>query len=228
MIKFKEFLSHLYRFTALFLFVLCVSFIPSNIAYATTPASASPDNTIKLSSYRKKLTKKTTYTIKVKGLGYNQKASFKSQNKSIATVNSKGKVTAKQIGSTKIIVTITQGDTTIKTLSVSIIVGKNAYSISLISKNYITLEIGQKKYLKTSIKPKDSAETPIYRSTVPSVATISPSGLIQAKSEGETTIYATLANKKYVKCLVTVTNSNTNKQGIPPETYKPKKRSEGL
>ncbi|BBF44088.1 Ig-like repeat domain protein 1 [Lachnospiraceae bacterium KM106-2] len=220
MFKFKGLRKHLITFSILFFFVLCVSFIPVSKIQATSTDQEGQMNAVKLTSYRKKLTKGTKYKIKLKNMTPYLEATYKSNNKAIATVNSKGTITAKRTGTTKILVTISEDDEVVQTLYLTVIVGKKAYSIQLISRDSITLQVGQKTFLKTSIKPKDSGEDPVYRSTKSSVASINSTGLIHAKHVGQTTVYATLLNKKYVRCIIKV---------VPPSesddsetTYAPK------
>jgi len=66
--------------------------------------------TIKLSATKKTLKKGKTYTLKVTGLAKGDAVkSFKTSKKSVATVTSKGKIKAREIGKAVITVTLKSG-----------------------------------------------------------------------------------------------------------------------
>lgn len=85
----------------------------------TTETIAKLTPTIKLSATKKTLKKKKTYTLKVTDLANGDSVkSFKTSKKSVATVTSKGKITAKKKGKATITVTLKSGKTAKCTVTV--------------------------------------------------------------------------------------------------------------
>ncbi|MDF2588948.1 MAG: glycoside hydrolase family 18, partial [Anaerocolumna sp.] len=139
-------------------------------------------------------------TLKITGT--TSKVNWSSNNKSIATVSSTGKVTAKSKGTATI------------TASVA---GKKIYSkITVkepikISSQSVSLEENQSKTLKIT----GTTSKVNWSSNDKSVATVSSTGKVTAKSKGTATITASVAGKKLtskvtVKKPITTSTSTTN------------------
>ena len=142
----------------------------------------------KLSSTKIQLYVGQSKTLKVKNTTV-KKVTWKSKNSKVATVTSKGKITAKREGNT----TITAKVNT-KTLSCKVTVKK----ISL-NKSKVTLDAG-----KTTTLKLNGATVKNWTSSNKSVATVNKSGKVTAKKPGTATIKATAKNKKIYSCKVVV------------------------
>ncbi len=116
--------------------------------------------------------------------------SAKSSNKKIATVTSKGKVTAKKAGKAIITLKGTDGRTYKCTVTV-----KNP----IINAKKKTLKVGKKFTLKLTGTTIKSA-----RSSSKKVATVTSKGIVTAKSKGKATITLKGKDKKSYKCVITV------------------------
>lgn len=125
---------------------------------------------------------------------------YTSEHPSIATVNAKGIVTAREAGSTTI--TVKTHNEKESTLSITV---KKAPAKVTIKPNELTLKLGQIKKLKVSL-PKDTAS---YKRTWTSdntdVAIVDSKGKVTATGIGTATIVVKLFNKVQAKCTVTVT-----------------------
>ena len=143
--------------------------------------------TIKLSSKKITLIKGQSKTLKLKGT--KKKAKWSSSKKSIATVTSKGKVTAKKKGTAKITAKL----------------GKKKYTCTVkvetpkISKTKATINAGSTLQLKLS----GTTQKVTWKSSKKSVATVDSKGVITGVKAGNATITATVSKKKYT-CKVTV------------------------
>ena len=146
---------------------------------------------IKISKTKYKMNKGEKYTLKISGT--KKKVSWSTSNKKVATINSKGKVTAKKKGSATI---------TAK-------VGGKKYKCKItvedptISKKKYTLNINNTYQLKI----KGTSQKIIWSTSDKYIATVNSKGKITAKAQGEVTITATIGKSKY-KCLVTVKDPN--------------------
>lgn len=91
------------KFTkAMALALALVVAVPAGVPMST--ATVAEAATVKLSATKKTLTKGKTYTLKM--LGTKKKVTWKSSKTSVATVSSKGKVTAKKAGTATITATV--------------------------------------------------------------------------------------------------------------------------
>ena len=141
--------------------------------------------TVKTAQISKKaitLYRKNSYTLKI--LGATQKVKWSNSNKSVASVSSKGKVTAKRAG------------TTIITAKM----GKKKY------KCIVTLKNPYIKKAKTNFYPEEEYTLCVYgrknvkwTSSNPKVATITSKGKVKAKNIGKTIITARCGNEKYTR-----------------------------
>ena len=125
---------------------------------------------------------------------------FSTGNKKIATVDSNGKITAVGVGTSKITAKTYNG----KTASCTVTVKKLADSITL-NKTSITLGVGEKYDLNSSIPNNTAAYYRLYYSNNTAIAPVQKSGgLVTAKTVGTTTIRCKLSNGKEAICKVTV------------------------
>ena len=125
---------------------------------------------------------------------------FSTGNKKIATVDENGKITAVGVGTSKITAKTYNG----KTASCTVTVKKLADSITL-NKTSITLGVGEKYDLNSSIPNNTAAYYRLYYSNNTSIAPVQKAGgLVTAKTAGTTTIRCKLSNGKEAICKVTV------------------------
>jgi uncharacterized protein YjdB len=138
-----------------------------------------------------------------------QNVTWSSSNDSLASVDAKGKVTAKAEGSVKIIATLNNNlsvscTITIKTKTVAV------NSVALSQEN-ITLNVIDSTTLSTTIYPEDATDKTItWQSSNSNIASVDPSGNIYALAKGTTTITAKSTNGKVDSCQVNVSESLTN------------------
>ena len=163
---------------------------------------------IKLNVKKKSLVTDTSYTLVLYNLNDAYKVTFKSSDNDIASVDKEGVVTALKVGDAVITVTVKDGNKTIQTLTCDITVGVPAVKISF-DKPSITLVVGKSSLLEPIISPNNTVEEAKFSSMDTSIATVSSSGRITAKSAGTTYIFGTLANGKFAKISVTVVEDDS-------------------
>lgn len=142
------------------------------------------------------------------------KLSYKTSNKKIATVNSRGVVTGKKAGTVKI--TITAKKSKYKTVKKTITV-KVVKQNQKITASNVTLTIGQRKNLSAK------ARTPmIYKSSNPKVVSVDKKGNLKALRTGTAKIkvYAK-ATGTFNKASRTITVKVVKKAAAKPTTPKP-------
>lgn len=125
-----------------------------------------------------------------------------SSNYDVATVDSKGKVTAKSVGYAEITATTAQGG---KKAVCKVSVVKAVTGVS-ISDSSLRIEVGDKVKLKATIKPSDATnQTVSWKSSASSIASVSSSGTVTAKKLGTATITVSTADGNFKKtCKVEV------------------------
>lgn len=164
----------------------------------------------------KGLSNKLTLKASVKVTGKSSdKVKFTSSNKKVATVSSKGVVTFKKAG--KVTITATSKANSKKKASwkfnvKSITTKVKKVSVTNVSKSKLTMAVGQKYTLETSVAPKTaSCKNLKYTSSNKSVVSVSQSGVLTAKKKGTATIKvaAVDGSKKYKSIKVTVKNPVT-------------------
>lgn len=195
----------------------------------------------KVNSKTTSLTVGKTLTVKttVNPTSAKKSISYKTSNKKIATVTSKGKVKGVKAGTAKITVTVKGKDNRKKTAWFKVKVAKKkptatptkkpttkptvkptattapqeveVKSISLTA-SATTIEAGQTAQLRVEFTPANATnKTVTYTSSNPEVATVNASGVVTAIKDGETTIVATTANGKTATIAIKVAKVNPTK-----------------
>lgn len=152
---------------------------------------------------------KLSTTVKVSpNKSANKKVSYKSANRKIATVNSKGIVKGVKPGKTKI--TVVSKKSKKKKASIRVVVKKAAIKKVTLNVKSANLSIGESKQLKAKAVPTKNTSTKIaWSSSNKKVAVVSSKGKVTGKATGTATITAKAADGsgKKAKCKVTVKNN---------------------
>jgi uncharacterized protein YjdB len=149
--------------------------------------NASSNTTVSLNKTSATIYVDNSITLKLAGT--NKSAVWSTTNSGVATVNSKGKVTAKKAGTATITAKVNGKSYRCK------IKVKNV----VLSTNKITLKFGKSTTLKLQ-----GGTIKSVKSSKPSVATINKSGKVTAKKTGSTTLTVTSTKNKKYTCKVTV------------------------
>ncbi len=187
-------------------FLLSLSFFslfaPAAKAYANN-TTGEP----KLNVKSKAIVKGKDYALKVYNLSETQTVTFSSESPKIASVDEKGVVSALSIGTTVVTVTIEDSeapeDSKPLTLQCKVTVGPPAIFVML-SRQQAELVVGQRAVMYWLIAPLNTAELPKFSSSNPEIASVSAGGIVTAKSEGTTYIFAQIDNGHYSACRITV------------------------
>lgn len=148
---------------------------------------------VKLNKTRATIYVGSSVTLQVKGTS--AKAKWESSKKTVATVNSQGKVTAKKAGTAVITAKIKSSSFQCK------VTVKNPY----LNKTEVTLSKGKTFQLKIT---GTSAKS--WKSNKTSVAAVNKNGKVTAKKAGTATITCKGKNGKSYKCKIRVKNSNSS------------------
>lgn len=181
---------------------------------STNSATEEKPSEVKLNVKKKSLVTDTSYTLVLYNLSDAYKVSFKSSDSDIASVDKHGEVTALKVGEATITVTVKDGLKTVQTLTCDITVGVPAVSIKF-SKASITLVVGKSSLLESIISPNNTVEEAKFSSADPTIATVSSSGRITAKSVGTTYVFGTLANGQFARISVTVVEEDVTPAASP-------------
>lgn len=121
------------------------------------------------------------------------KVVYTSQNPSVATVNSAGKITAKAAGKTKI--TVTAGS---KVKTITVTVTKKAVKVKSLKmkKSVLTMNKGTQSYVSYTVNPSGATTTLKWKSSNKNVAAVDQTGKIVAKKAGTATVTVTADGKK--------------------------------
>lgn len=195
--------------------LLFVSIIPlpsvfsplqGTVVQASSEEDEDPIN-VKLNVKTLSLVTETSYKLRIRNSSNSQKVYFKSKNSSIASIAEKddkfATITGLSVGSTTIIVTVKEGFKTVETLECDVTVGPPAISVKF-TKDNVRVELDKRCTLITILKPNNTTEVPRFSSSDSSIAMVSSTGKIYAKSIGTVEITASIANGKTATCYVTV------------------------
>lgn len=168
----------------------------------TVKVQKSAVKTTKVSGLTKKLTlqkgTKQSLAPVITPITSLQKVKYSSSNKKVATVNSKGVITAKKAGTAKI--TVKSGN---KKFVVTVTVPKTpATGINKVPSD-ISVKKGKTYKLKPQIVPSGSEEKITYSSSNKKIAAVDKNGKITGKKKG-TAVITVKAGKVKVTCTVTV------------------------
>ena len=164
------------------------------------------------------LKKGKTFTLKSKVTvtgKASKKVTYKTSNKKIATVNAKGKITAKKKGTAKIYVISKTNKK--KKCTITVTVGTPVTKVKL-NKTKSTMTVGKKQTLKATVTPKKaSSKAVVWKSSNKKVATVTSKGVVKAKKAGTVTITATAkdGSGKKASCKVTVKKASAAKPVAP-------------
>ena len=154
-----------------------------------------PRVSIKLSETSCSIVKGKTRQLRATITGTTRKPSWSSSNSSVASVNSKGKITAKKKGTA--VITCKVGSKKV-TCRVTV---KNS-SIKL-NRTNVTLYTSDRKTVSLSASVQGASSKVVWKSSNTSIATVTSKGKVTAKRAGTATISAK-ANGATAKCKVTV------------------------
>lgn len=146
---------------------------------------------------------KVTATVSPADATY-KNVEWSSSNSEIATVDSAGNIIGLNPGSCKIIATATDGTEIFGVCNLTVTPIRPATSVVINSKE-ITMLPGQTRTLSARLRPTNSTESVMWISGDTSVATVDSNGLVTAKGQGNTEIYA-VSNETGVEtsCVVNV------------------------
>ena len=154
------------------------------------------------------LKKGKSFTLKTKvsisGKKVSKAVTYKSSNKKVATVNAKGKITAKKKG--KAVITVISKANKKKTVKIKVTVGTPVTKVKL-NKTKANLNVGKSLTLKATVTPKKaSSKAVVWKSSNKKVATVTGKGVVKAKKAGTVKITATAkdGSGKKATCKVTV------------------------
>ena len=181
--------------------------VSGGTAITTTVEAATKKLSLKVGNKKAYVGKTTKISAKAtKGA----KLSYKTSNKKIAMVSSKGVITGKKAGTVKI--TITAKKSKYKTVKKTITVKVYRQKQKITASN-VKLTTGQRKNLGAKARTRLS-----YKSSNPKVVTVDKKGNLTAKKTGTAKITVTaLANNTYNKASRTITVTVV-KKSIPKQT----------
>lgn len=185
---------------------------------STMPVTASAASNVKLNKTKITLNVKKTYQLKISGT--KKKVKWSSSNKKVATVSSKGKITAKKKGTAKINAKVGG-----KKYTCNVTVKQPVTSVKLNKKAVTLTKKGQTAELKATVKPTSANNRKVsWKSSNPKVATVDAKGVVKALSNGtaKITVVAKDRSKKKATCTITVKIKGKPSAGntTEPETHK--------
>ena len=150
---------------------------------------------------------------------------FTSSKKSVAVVEKKGVVKAKKAGTARITVKGKKGAAKGAKQTVTVYVAKKSVKRVSLNVKKKVLKPGKTFTLKTKVNPGKAANVVIFKSSKPSVATVSSKGKVKAVKVGTAKITAiTIDGKKKAVCTVVVAKKTSQTEPtteVKPTTAKP-------
>lgn len=146
-----------------------------------------------------------TVTLSMKNVKSGTKVAWKSSNKKIATVSSKGVVKGIRTGSAYVYATVSK-----KQYKCKVTVNKSSsnvkvQSIGLTSTIGTTVQAGSSGYIIASVSPSNAKNRTVsYKSNNTKVVSISKSGKFNAKKAGDATITVTAADGSKVSSTISI------------------------
>ncbi len=163
----------------------------------------------------KKATLKTTVTV-TPNTSANKKVTYKSSNRKVATVTSKGVITGKKAGTAKITVISKKNKKKKATVTVKVLKGK-VTGIKL-NKTSQTLTVGDNMKLTARVKvTKGGKKNVVWSSSNKKVAMVTKKGTVKAVGTGKAiiTVKAADGTNKKATCKVTVKEKSTTETPAP-------------
>lgn len=174
----------------------------------TTTAKARIQDT-QLSKKNKKIAKGQIFKIKVVHLSKDEQVVFQINDSNVASIVSETnkfcKIKGISTGKTKLYATIYRNREKITTLKCNITVTMPAVSVRFRTSN-VTLEVSESCNLLSilNLKPKYTAEIPVFTVSDNSILNVRKSGVATALSEGTVSVTATIASGKSDTIPITV------------------------
>lgn len=142
----------------------------------------------------------------------NRNVTWKSSKSGVASVNSKGTVTAKKAGTATI--TVNTKDGSRKTAKCVVGVYTKTVTSATINRSALSLNVGKTSTLKVAVNPKGASSVYKWTSNKKGIASVDAAGKVTAKKAGTATITGkpsdgSKASKAVVTCKVTVTQPVT-------------------
>lgn len=156
---------------------------------------------VKLNKTKVSINKGKSYTLKATvapANATNKKVTFSSSKPKVASVNSKGKITAKKAGTTVITVKTANGKKATCKVTVKV------PSTKLFLTGKVNVVKGKTKTLYATVLPSDSTDKITWKSSNKKVVTVDKNGKIKGIKAGTATITAKSTSGKKATCKVTV------------------------
>ncbi|WP_029322553.1 GH25 family lysozyme [Butyrivibrio sp. AE3004] len=182
---------------------------------STLPVVEAQDENVRVMAGMKFMISATRYGTLIKTNKNKSQFRFKSSNKKIAKVTSKGVVQTIKNGKCDITITDKKDGTVyIMHLTVAKSVKVKDIKLNTYSKTYKKKGKGKSFQLTAEVTPDKYDNIPVYwGSTDNSVATVDYKGLVTVKDYGECEIYCKAgSNNKIAKCTVTAKDPNANSE----------------
>lgn len=201
-------------------FALAIMLALSSTMVIPVEAQAAPKaKKIVLNVTKKTMKVGQTTTLKVKKVSpsnASKSVKYSTSKKSVATVDSKGKIKAKAAGTATITVTSKSNSKVKATCKVTV---KQPVKKIQISKNVLAVQKGKTVNIKATVKPKNASNKKLkYKTSNKKIATVNSKGKVKGIKNGTVTITVTAADgsKKKATCKVGVYTAKIKKATVSP------------
>ena len=201
-------------------FALAIMLALSSTMVIPVEAKAAPKaKKIVLNVTKKTMKVGQTTTLKVKKVSpsnASKSVKYSTSKKSVATVDSKGKIKAKAAGTATITVTSKSNSKVKATCKVTV---KQPVKKIQISKNVLAVQKGKTVNIKATVKPKNASNKKLkYKTSNKKIATVNSKGKVKGIKNGTVTITVTAADgsKKKATCKVGVYTAKIKKATVSP------------